>query len=125
MSQFKIGWNPFWAWVCSVLDSQDSIKELLNCVLEGQIRRIIQCCSFNHLGRLIENIRRDRNAELLGRLEVDDEIEPGGLLHWQAGRGSTFQDFVHVIRGTPVDIDQVGPNTHLLIGWACSLSHSR
>jgi len=29
-----MGWDPFWAWVCAVLDSQDSIKELMNCVLE-------------------------------------------------------------------------------------------
>ena len=28
-----MGWDPFWAWVCSVLDPQDSIKELFNCVL--------------------------------------------------------------------------------------------
>ena len=37
MSQFYLGWNPLWAWVCSVLDPQDAIKELLNCVLDGQI----------------------------------------------------------------------------------------
>jgi hypothetical protein len=30
MSHFKMGWNPFWAWVCSVLDPQDAIKELMN-----------------------------------------------------------------------------------------------
>ncbi len=52
MRQFQMGWNPLWAWVCSILDPQDSIKELLNCVLEGQIRRIIQCCLLDHLGRL-------------------------------------------------------------------------
>jgi len=28
-----MGSEPFWAWLCSVLDPQDSIKELLNCVL--------------------------------------------------------------------------------------------
>jgi len=33
MSQFRFGSEPYWAWVCSVLDPQDSIKELLNCVL--------------------------------------------------------------------------------------------
>jgi len=33
MSHFSMGWNPFWAWVCSVLDPQDAIKELFNCVL--------------------------------------------------------------------------------------------
>ncbi len=30
---FYVGWGPFWAWVCSILDRQDSINELLNCVL--------------------------------------------------------------------------------------------
>ncbi len=29
-----MSWNPLWAWVCCVLDPQDAIKELLNCVLE-------------------------------------------------------------------------------------------
>ncbi len=32
MSQFYMGLDPLWAWVCSVLDPQDAIKELLNCV---------------------------------------------------------------------------------------------
>ncbi len=33
MSQFLLGSDPFWAWVYAVLDPQDAIKELLNCVL--------------------------------------------------------------------------------------------
>ncbi len=33
MSQFRFGSEPLWAWVCSVLDPQDAIKELFNCVL--------------------------------------------------------------------------------------------
>ncbi len=33
--QFYIGPEPFWAWVYSVSDPQDSINELLNCVLNG------------------------------------------------------------------------------------------
>ncbi len=33
MSQFYMGWNPFWAWVCCVFDTQDAIKELMNTVL--------------------------------------------------------------------------------------------
>ncbi len=28
--QFSLGSEPFWAWVCSVLDPQDAINELLN-----------------------------------------------------------------------------------------------
>ncbi len=31
--QFYLLPEPLWAWVCSVLDPQDSIKELMNCVL--------------------------------------------------------------------------------------------
>ncbi len=30
MSQFSLGLEPLWAWVCSVLERQDAIKELLN-----------------------------------------------------------------------------------------------
>ena len=28
-----MGWNPLWAWVCCVFDLQDSIKELIKCIL--------------------------------------------------------------------------------------------
>jgi len=30
-----MGWNPLWAWVCSVSDPQDAIKELMNCILRA------------------------------------------------------------------------------------------
>ncbi len=30
-----MGSDPLWAWVYAVLDPQDSIKELLNCVLSA------------------------------------------------------------------------------------------
>ncbi len=42
MSQFWLGWNPLQAWVCSVLDPQDAIKELMNCVLapSGPVRAV-------------------------------------------------------------------------------------
>ncbi len=35
MSQFRLGSDPFWAWVCAVLDPQDAIKELMNCILRA------------------------------------------------------------------------------------------
>ena len=40
--QFVLALEPFWAWVCWVLDAQDSIKELFNCVLAcfDAVRRI-------------------------------------------------------------------------------------
>ncbi len=33
--QIYFGAEPLWAWVCSVLDPQDSIKELIKCVLDS------------------------------------------------------------------------------------------
>ncbi len=44
MSQFLMGWNPLWAWVYAVLDPQDAIKELMNCVL----RRFSEDYALNH-----------------------------------------------------------------------------
>jgi hypothetical protein len=41
--------------------------------------------SFNHLIRPLQDRRRDRQAERLGGLEVDDELELGGLLDRKLG----------------------------------------
>ena len=30
---FQLGSEPLWAWVCCVLDCQDAINELINCIL--------------------------------------------------------------------------------------------
>jgi len=37
MRQFQMGWNPLWAWVCFVFDSQDVLNDLLDyaCDLRG------------------------------------------------------------------------------------------
>jgi hypothetical protein len=32
---FQLGSVPLWAWVCSILDRQDAINELIKCVLGG------------------------------------------------------------------------------------------
>jgi hypothetical protein len=42
------------------------------------------------------------DAERLGGLEVDHELELGGLLHRQVGRVGPLQDLVHVGCGPPV-----------------------
>ncbi len=39
--------------------------------------------SFNHLIRPLQERRRDRQAEGLGHLEVDDQLERLSLLDWQ------------------------------------------
>ncbi len=44
---------------------------------------------------------RYREAERLGRLEVDHELELGRLLDGQVGRSSALEDLIDVGRGAP------------------------
>jgi hypothetical protein len=48
--------------------------------------------------------RRNGEAERPGSLEVDDELELGGLLHWQIGRPGTFQYLVNITSSTPIQV---------------------
>ena len=49
----------------------------------------------NHLVRSRQHFRRNRQADLLRRLQVDDELELARLLHWQVGRRPTLEDLVN------------------------------
>jgi hypothetical protein len=50
---------------------------------------------------------RDREAERLGRLEVDDQLELGRLLDGEIAGLGAFQNLVHVGRGAPKQIGAV------------------
>ena len=41
--------------------------------------------SLNHLIRPRQHVRRNRQADLLGRLQIDDELKLRRLLHWRVG----------------------------------------
>ena len=56
----------------------------------------MQRCLLDHLGRLKQDLGRNSQAELLGSLQVDDQLELRGLLHGQVGRISTLEDLVYV-----------------------------
>src|SRR5262249_52346585 len=60
----------------------------------------------DHLGRLEEDSRGNREAEGLGGLEVDDQLELRGLLHGQVARRGAFEDLVHIGGGAPERVRQ-------------------
>src|SRR5207247_9675913 len=71
---------------------------------------------FNHLVGNSKHAWGNRQAERLGGLEVDDELELAGLLHWQIRRLGTFQYFVHITGSTPIQVRIVRSVGHLATG---------
>jgi len=51
---------------------------------------------FDHLVGAELDRRRQLDADRLGGLEVDDQLEFGGLLNWKIGRFRTVEYFDHV-----------------------------
>src|SRR5215813_10679813 len=68
--------------------------------------------SLDDFVRALQQRRGDREAKGLRSLEVDDQLELGGLLDWQVGGFRAFQDLVHVQGGTPVQIGETRAVTH-------------
>src|SRR5262249_498002 len=58
--------------------------------------------SADHLIRLEEKRRRNREPERFGGLEVDDQPELHGLLYRQVSGLGAFEDFVHISSGAVV-----------------------
>src|SRR5262245_11098199 len=56
---------------------------------------------FDHLICPRQQRRRDRQAERLGRLEIDDQLELSWLLHRQVARVSALQNSVDIDGGAP------------------------
>ena len=52
--------------------------------------------SADHLVGLEEDRRGDGEAQGLGGLEIDDQLELHGLLYGEITRFGAFQNFVHV-----------------------------
>ena len=51
-----------------------------------------------------QDVRRNRQADLLGSFEIDDELELLRLLDRKVSRLSAFQNLIHVSGGTPVQV---------------------
>ena len=72
---------------------QDAIKRRVNRVLQEQVL-------FDHLGGLNQDLGRDRQAEYLRRLQVDDYVELPRLFDGEILRLGALQDLVHVSGST-------------------------
>ena len=54
-----------------------------------------------------QHIRRNRQTDLLGGLQIDHELELRRLLDRKIGGLGSFQDFVHVSSGAAEQVDLV------------------
>ena len=52
--------------------------------------------SLDHLVRPRQHVRRNRQADLLGGFEIDDQLKLRRLLDGKIGRLGAFEDFVNV-----------------------------
>src|SRR5215831_12417580 len=68
---------------------------------------IAACRLSNDFIRSRQHIRRDRQADLLRRLEVDDQLELCRLLDWQVRGLCAFQDLVDKNSSAPERVDIV------------------
>ena len=59
-----------------------------------------------------QHIRRNREADLLGRFQIDDELELRRLLHRQISGLGAFQNLVHISGGAPVHVGKARAVKH-------------
>src|SRR5215510_3261183 len=74
-------------------------------------------CSHDHgllydLIRPLQERRRDRQPERLPGLDVDDQLELGGLFDGEVARLGALQDLVHVRGAALVEIEKARPVRH-------------
>jgi hypothetical protein len=60
--------------------------------------------SFDHLVGELLKVKRDIEAERLCSLEIDHQLEFGGLLDREIGGHDPIEDFIDPDRGSPVEI---------------------
>ena len=69
-------------------------------------------CSPDHSVRSRQHIWRDRQADLLGGFEIDDELKLLRLLDGKVSGLGAFEDLVHVSCRAPVQVRGIRPVVH-------------
>src|SRR5262249_6614803 len=73
--------------------------------------------SLDHLVRSCQYVGRNRQADLLGSFQIDDELEFHRLLNGKIGRLGSLQDSIHVVCDAPVAVCEVRPVGHEPTGF--------
>src|SRR5215813_1714544 len=68
-------------------------------------------CLLNYLVRPRQYVRRNRQTDLLGGFQINDEFELHRLLYWEVGGLRALENLVHICSGTSELID-----THRSVG---------
>ena len=66
----------------------------------------------DYLVRPRQHVRRNRQADLLGGFEIDDQLELRRLLDRKIGGFCAFEDFIYIHRGAPISLRQAWRITH-------------
>src|SRR5262245_37167414 len=97
--------------VCCALTASGAVR-MLPPTRVTNARRSISLYSLDDLVSSGQDRLRDREAERLGGLEIDDQLELGGLLDGEIGGFCTFQDLVDVGCGAPGNVPTARPIRH-------------
>src|SRR5262245_6858783 len=66
----------------------------------------------DHLIRPRQHVGRNRQANLFGSFQIDDEFKLHRLFDWQVSRSSALQNFVGICGGAAVQVGLVRPIGH-------------
>src|SRR5882724_10726697 len=91
--------------------------ELLEKSVQSCHRRLVFPPSLEHLIRSVKHRLRDRETDLLRRLQVNYELKLRRLLHRQVGGLGSFQDLVHVKSCAAKQIRRAWPIGHKSSGF--------
>src|SRR3990167_4905063 len=110
-SKTRIARNPahFRFWILDFRLSEQESKNRFQKVLfmqflQSKIENRKSKMSFYDSVRPRQHIWRNRETDLLGRFQIDDEFKLLRLLHWKVSGLSAFQDLVHIRGGAPVQV---------------------